>query len=134
MLGSTRRLRAVTMVVVLAAFAGTGLASASAAQAPDPFVGSWTSIDTDGSHQTFDVFGNDRVHRVVLFDDAATGACGGLAATARGFGIVHGNHLQTLLNLSCEGGGRLTNIPLGFDYDAATDTLLDSFGVVWFRA
>ena len=133
MLRTIRRLRAVTLVVMLATVSVTGLASA-AAQTADPFVGSWTSIDVDGSHQTFDVFGNDRVHRVVLFDDAATNACGGLAATARGFGVVHGNHMQTLLNLSCEGGGRLTNISFGFDYVAATDTLIDDSGVVWFRA
>ena len=135
MLSTVRRPRAVRLLVVLSMLTVVGLASASTAASADPFAGHWVSVDTDGSNQTLDVVpaGRGGLHRIVLFDDVATGACGGFPATLHGVGVVSGDHMDTLLNLGCAGGGRITGIGLGFDYRGSSDTLLDGFGVVWFR-
>ena len=58
----------------------------AASAAADAFVGTWTSIDKDGSHQSLFIMGSGARgrHAVFVEDDAATVACGGAPAHAQG--------------------------------------------------
>jgi hypothetical protein len=102
------------------------------------FEGTWISTDPgDDSRQTLVVAAG--VTPTVHFEDALStgGAC--LADpvkvfTADGFGHVAGNRLTVVYP---DGGGcGLMTVQIGpgfFDYDEATDTLLASDGLTWFR-
>jgi hypothetical protein len=105
----------------------------------DVFLGTWTSIDLDGSHQTLDVRGSGQEghHAMFLFDDSATRNCDGTPAHAQGSGVVDGNRLVMTGQLTCVPGGnplRGFQISFGFQYDPGTDTLTDDSGVTWYRA
>jgi hypothetical protein len=110
----------------------------------DPLVGTWVSIDTDGSSQTMNIRAVDGGrYRVVLNDEAAT-VCSGVAATMTGTGRVDEAGLVIAAPvLTCDDGS--TPVPVDGssledavrDYtlihDAETATLADSFGVQWGR-
>ncbi|HEX4896933.1 MAG TPA: hypothetical protein VFV53_01085, partial [Candidatus Limnocylindrales bacterium] len=123
-------LGAMTAAVILG---GGGRPSASTV-----FEGTWTSTDLgDGSRQTLDVGAG--MTPAVHFEDAyATG--GACAAdevkvfTADGRGQIFDNRLA--VTYPAGGGCGLTTVPIEtgvLDYDAATDTLLGSDGLRWFR-
>jgi hypothetical protein len=113
------------------------LVSGTAAAPKDPFTGVWTSIDTDGSNQTISFGGPGSLRFVHYFDDGAS-ACGwpqdNVTATLNGVGTVSGDTLSTDLNGKCNGGSGLDlSSSSTYTYDSTSDTLLDSFGVTWYR-
>jgi hypothetical protein len=125
----------VTLSMLGVAMVGTTTASA----ATDPFVGTWTSIDTDGSHQTLFVMGSGARgrHAVLMEDDAATVACGGGPAHLQGAGRVEGYVLSWSFTVTCPGTGRppfTGRISGSFTYRAGPDTLRDDFGIIWHRS
>jgi hypothetical protein len=112
------------------------LAAPVASAETDVFGGTWTSTDTDGSHQQLDVRGSNPVTRAVsVYDDAAS-ICGGAPARIPGAATIDGETMIMTGVLACIPGG--TPLPgrvtIAFDYDGSTDTLTDEFGVTWFRA
>jgi hypothetical protein len=123
--------------------AGVVLAFTSAVLAPSAMAasgglaGRWTSVDTDGSHQTLDIRGSgSRAYAVVYVDDSATSVCGGAPARISGPGYVDGDSLVAVGVLVCLPGGNVLRerLAIGYQYDAATDTLTDDFGILWHRA
>jgi hypothetical protein len=99
--------------------------------------GTWTSLDTDGSTQTLSITGSgDKAYAMVYGDESATGACNGAPARIVGPGFVDGNVVVFEGTLVCLPGGNpfRSRLTLGFGYDAGSDTLTDSFGIVWHRA
>jgi hypothetical protein len=114
------------------------LVSGTAAKPSDPFTGVWTSVDTDGSNQTISFGGPGSLRFVHYFDDGAS-ACGwpedNVTATMNGIGTVSGDTLTTDLTGQCNGGtgGDLFSDGVTYTYDSSTDTLTDSFGVIWHR-
>jgi hypothetical protein len=105
----------------------------AATAATNAFSGTWTSTDTDGSHQRLDVRGSG-AHAVSLYDDAA-GVCGGAPARIPGTGAVSGELLTMTGVLVCTPGGTpLGRVAIEFNYDSSSDTLTDQFGVTWHRA
>lgn len=112
---------------------------------PAPVVGSWVSIDTDGSSQTMDISVVGANYEIVLNDDAAS-VCSGVPATMTGTGRLD-EEIGLIVNspmLECADG----TVPVAVDgssleaalrdytliHDAPTDTLTDSLGVTWRRA
>jgi hypothetical protein len=125
--------------VLLAAAALTfALASTAAAATPsDPFKGAWTSTDTDGSDQMVS-FGGNGATRAVHYFDAGASVCGWPAvnatATLTGMGVVSGTSLTVEAAGKCNGGsGQPLSSTVTYTYDSGTNTLLDSFGVTWYR-
>jgi hypothetical protein len=111
--------------------------SSTAAASSGALAGTWTSLDTDGSHQTLNVMGSgQRAYSMVYIDDAATGACGGDPARITGPGYVDGDSVFLAGALVCLPGGNefRERIGIRFDYDSGSDTLTDEFGIVWHRA
>ncbi len=113
----------------------------AAAAAPDPFLGTWHSTDTDGSHQTLRIGGGPgSMYRVRYFDDGAS-VCGwslltgGPAASAQGFLTGSGDVLSGEMPVTCLATPHYLFGPaaFAFTYDPGTNTLLDSHGVTWTR-
>ncbi len=105
------------------------------------FSGRWYGFDPappdgDGSFMTLRIVPRDSGYTVTLVDTLATGACSPAAqVTLRGFGEPRGpNLLFTFNRVRCAdgaepqiGGGR-------FAFTMQRDgTLVDSFGITWFR-
>ena len=108
------------------------------------FVGTWVSTDTDGSTQTMEIVhsgGDD--YELVLRDDFTT-ACSGAPATMTGTALPKTDERLVIgqPELTCDNGANprigtpppaeLANFTLALD--TATDELVDSLGVVWWRA
>ena len=121
---------------------GLVLASAAVLLAPaasaagGELAGTWTSTDTDGSHQTLTITGSgQRVYAMTYVDEEATQACGGAQARITGPGHPDESGVLMIGRLVCQPGGDAIGerLVLGFGYDAATDTLTDDFGIEWTR-
>jgi hypothetical protein len=102
-----------------------------------PFQGSWTSTDSDGSHQTLHVSAGSTPS--VVFQDFYASGCdlfGGPSThwTANGQGSVDGDDL--FVDFHKSGCGTFLKGGYGdyWTYEPATDTLLDSVGITWSRA
>ena len=114
--------------------------TAAASASKDAFVGTWTSIDTDGSNQVLFIMGAGARgrHAVMVEDDAATVACGGAPAHVQGSGTVERNVLSWFFTVSSPGTGRPPfhgrTGPGSFTYRSGTDTLIDDAGVIWHRS
>ena len=112
----------------------------AASASNDVFVGTWTSIDTDGSNQVLFIMGSGARgrHAVMVEDDAATVACDGAPAHVQGSGTVERNVLSWFFTVSCPGTGRPPfhgrTGPGSFTYRSGTDTLIDDSGVIWHRS
>jgi hypothetical protein len=108
--------------------------SVVSAAPPDPFTGAWRSIDNDGSNQTLAFGGAGTSRNVFLFDDGAS-ACGWpdvlVSATLRGSGSIVDNTLTVDLDGTCHPGGQ--GIGAIVEFTVVNDTLVDSFGVTWYR-
>lgn len=104
--------------------------------------GVWESTDTDGSAQRLVVAdGPGNTHHVLYVDEGAsvcgTGPRGDLvAATLRGTMTLAGNELGGDLPLVCRTGppALLGVFWLTFTYVPETDTIVDTFGIVWSRS
>ena len=131
-----RALASATTVLVLAPVVAV-LAPSAASAAPGPLAGTWTSTDTDGSHQTLVVTGSgQRAYSLVYTDDAASDACQGNPARLSGPGFVEGADLHMQATLVCLPGGNQIRerLSLTFSYDSATNTLMDDLGIQWSRS
>lgn len=121
---------------VILASASAVLAPTAASAASGALAGTWASLDTDGSNQVLDITGSGRqAYSMVYVDDSATGACDGNPAQLAGPGFVDGSDLLMVATLVCLPGGNVigTRLAINFHYDAGTDTLNDSLGIVWHR-
>lgn len=106
----------------------------------DPFVGTWESIDLDGSAQRMTIQGpEDGIYQIDVFDDGST-VCEGTPATASGTGTLATRTRMTISQTyTCEDGtvhSEIEGIRLddwSLVYDPATDTLVDPTEVVWHR-
>jgi hypothetical protein len=125
--------RAVLSIVagaVLAMLPGTAWASTG------ELAGTWISVDADGSVQTLDITGSgETAYSMVYVDESATGACNGAPARVSGPGFVDGDVVVMFGTLVCLPGGNVfrSRLTLGYEFDPGTDTLTDSFGIVWHR-
>ena len=112
------------------------LAGASAVTAAAPgFAGTWASIDTDGSTQGLAV-GRGANPAVTYLDFyASTCVADGAPAqfVASGRGTVDGDSVWVDFRNGGCGRHRIGPFGLAFEYDAASDTLTDGFGITWFR-
>ena len=121
----------------LAAVLAAGLLGAPASASPGDLAGTWTSVDTDGSNQVLNIRGSGTSsYAIYLFDDSATGACGGSPGKLTGTGALEGSDLATTGTLVCVPGGNPLRfrIEYGFVYSSTDDTLTDDAGVVWSRS
>ena len=128
-------LAAASFAILIAAVLVVG-----AAAAPDPFKGTWYSVDTDTSNQTMRIGGGPgSSYHVRYYDDGAS-VCGwtvgasGPAASANGFLSATGDVLSGSIPVYCLTSPRYLygTSSFTFTYDPATDTLTDSpWGVVW---
>jgi hypothetical protein len=114
-------------LAVLTLAAGSVLAAP-----PDPFSGKWESIDTDGSNQILALGGAGTTRMATLRDDYAS-VCGGGVAIVRGIGIVAGDTMGGTFIPRCANGTPASEVFISWEYDSATNTLTDTFGVVWSR-
>ncbi len=119
-------------------------ASETTAEAPDPtaatgIAGNWYHTDVDGSNvaMTITRIGEDE-YAVYLYDNLAT-ACarfgGATAAEGTGRGQLIGAQMTIQMTAVClnEGRDELARFEVTYTYDAAENTLHDSFGTVWTR-
>jgi hypothetical protein len=106
----------------------------------DPFVGTWESVDLDGSSQRMTIRGPEEgIYQIEVVDDMST-ACGGTPATASGTGtLAAGTRMTISQTYTCEDGTVLREVEgirledWSLVYDPATDTLADPTDVVWHR-
>ena len=120
--------------VAAAALAVGAALAPSASAASSPFVGTWESTDTDGSHQTMRISGSGRGALAVTYlDDDAT-VCGHTPARFAGPGEVDGDTLVARVLLVCTPGGNVFgHIEVVTWYLPGTDQLTEPSGVVWSR-
>ena len=108
-----------------------------------PFVGTWVSIDSDGSSQTMEVLHEAGDEYKLIIRDAFATACSGAPATMTGGGVSATDEQLVFARprLTCDDGARpeigpapqleLANFTL--DLDTEADELVDSLEVVWHR-
>ena len=127
-----RRSFALTGVALSLAVLATPVSAASS-----QFAGIWTSTDTDGSSQMLTVSGGARPS--VVYQDFYASGCDNFGGPAThwvgaGRGEVDGDTLWVEFHKS--GCGTFLQGGYGdfYEYDSGTDTLVDSFGIVWSRA
>lgn len=126
---------AIALSVILAS--GSAALAPAASAASGALAGTWTSVDSDGSNQTLDIKGSGlNVYAMVYFDESATSACGGNPARLSGPGYVDGDDILLVGPVVCLPAGNpyRTRLAITFHYNANTDTLTDTFGIVWHRA
>lgn len=112
---------------------------------PSPFLGTWVSIDDDGSTQTATIeVSTDSAVEIVVLDDFAS-VCSGSSSTMTGTGAFEGDNELVFPSpvLTCDDGSvpeALSGPPLEeqlrnftFEFDPQTDTLTDNLGFEWNR-
>lgn len=102
----------------------------------DVFDGTWTSTDTDGSHQVLTVRGSGPGRRAVALSDDAASVCGGEPARVSGSATVDGTTLVLRGAVTCHPGGNPFRGPVTITWvtGLTTGTLVDEFGVTWERS
>jgi hypothetical protein len=131
---------AVTLLVVAGCGIPGPIATSTKVPLPTPtisaFAGRWDSTDMDQSHQTLaiaDSSPGSGILDVSYTDDSAT-VCGGRPASASGTGTATAVKLVVTLTAYCLNPKTLWgDAPYTFNYDKPTDTLTDSYSVVWHR-
>jgi len=119
--------------MLLAAVLVSLAAAAAVAAGSDPFSGTWTSTDLDGSNQRITITAaGSGVWQWDFYDDRAT-SCGGAPAKGSGSGTVSGNTLAGSTTISCDPGPTLGTFGTRFTLDPGTGKLTDGFGVIWSR-
>jgi hypothetical protein len=114
--------------LLLASMLPIGLAPTVIAAGSDPFKGSWSAIDGDGSRMSVSFSGNGATRTVTLFDDRAT-CLGGDSMTVSGSGTIIGNAISGSLQLTDECGGEIS---FAYTHDASAGTLWDGT-LTWYR-
>ena len=111
-------------------------AAALAAPSASPFAGTWVSTDTDGSSQLLLIAGGG--HPSVVYQDFYASGCDRFAGpdthwVGAGTGSIEGDTIYVDFHKS----GCGTFLQGGYSdwlvYDSGSDTLVDSFGIVWTR-
>lgn len=129
-----RRSILVAAALLLLAIGATPVSAASPATS---FTGNWTSTDFDGSSQTLTVSGG-KVPSVTFQDFYASGCDNdGVPTThwtASGRGSVDGDTLWITYHKSGCGAFLQGGYEDVYTYDAGSDTLIDSVGIIWYRA
>jgi hypothetical protein len=151
--GRNRRIGTAALALAVAAAGIGGLVRAfspsrdpvPADEPKTPFVDTWVSTDQDGSTQTMKIRASGQgAYEIVVHDDAAS-VCSGAPSTMTGTGRLDGAMELVIPSplLTCDEGSdpqiqsgppleeQLRN--LTFAHDPESDTLTDSFGVVWSR-
>lgn len=132
------KIRRLLIVGVAAAIVGAMPAAVAAGNPPDPFSGSYRSIDADGSNQLVSfggpMSGQYASYRAVLYlDDSAT-ICGGDRAIAKGVGAIDGNSIGVAFEVSCRSvANHVGDDFIIFTFDPSAGTLTDKYGIVWRR-
>ena len=113
------------------------VAPATASAASDAFRGTWTSTDVDGSSQWLAIGGSGSagLHSVRGSSTTRPHRVCGLPASVAGQGSTAGDTLTMTGVLTCRPGGNPLRfrITVEFVYSPGSDTLADSFGVIWQR-
>lgn len=109
---------------------------ATALAAGSPFKGVWTSTDDDGSSQLLTISAG--LTPAVVYQDFYASGCdrfGGPAVhwVAAGAGEVDGDTMLVSFHKSGCGTFHMGGYDDVWTYDAGSDTLEDSFGIVWSR-
>jgi len=119
--------------ILLAVIVGGVTAAATAS----PFAGRWTSTDPDdGSSQALMVSAGSTPS--VTFQDYYASSCANHGSpatqwTSAGRGEVDADTLYVHFHKSGCGSFNIGQYDDWYAYDAGTDTLMDSFGIVWQR-
>jgi hypothetical protein len=131
-------MRAISVIGGIALLS-VAFATSAAAAPSDPFIGHWTSTDTDGSQQMLSFGGGGSTRMVSYFDDGAS-VCGWeaggipISATIHTTGSIDGDTLTSSETIGrCSTGGTFPVGEATYTYNSADNTLLDSFGVTWNR-
>ena len=99
----------------------------------DPFVGGWRSVDTDGSHQSLQVEPLGAGYDAAYYRDSFATVCEGEPARIWARMRVDGDVMKGSGDLRCQNGINF-HLDVGrYVYDPGSDTLVDSFGIVWVR-
>jgi hypothetical protein len=125
-----------TLIATVIMIGATLLSGSAQAASDSPFLGTWTSVDTDGSNQWLRINGGGSDnYAMFLYDDSAS-VCGGAPARFTGSGTADGDTLIFGGTLTCAGGGNVIRerLALEFELDSGADTLTDFSGVVWQRS
>lgn len=120
---------------VLAALATTVLSGPAGARpaADDPFGGTWTSTDLDGSRQELHVArGATPGTWWVQLADEKSGLCANNRVYGSGLGQLTGGKLTGALDLVCPSGTKTPGVPFSFT-SKAQNVLVDGLGVTWSR-
>jgi hypothetical protein len=124
-------------IAIAAAMLLAVIVSSAATAATSPFSGRWTSTDPgDGSFQVLLISAGSAPS--VTFEDYYASSCAnhGSPAThwvSAGGGEVDGDTLYVSFHKSGCGSFSIGAYEDWYTYDAGTDTLTDSFGIVWER-
>ncbi|MDH3944268.1 MAG: hypothetical protein OEV06_09275 [Anaerolineae bacterium] len=108
----------------------------------DPFRGSWTATDIDGSSMFMNIGGGGGMYRLFLYDDGGT-VCNAadpfeFAASARGMGSASGANSisgswDVVVCYYSPAEVVLEDVPFSFTYLPGADQLTEPSGVVWSR-
>ena len=111
------------------------LVAATALGAASAFKGQWTSTDTDGSFQLLLVSSGSSPS--VVYQDFSASTCARFGPSthwvASGSGSVEGNDLFVHFHHSGCGTFTIGEYDDFWTYAPGSDTLIDSFGIVWTR-
>lgn len=130
------------IVITAALLLALALGNSNVFAASDPFIGSWESIDSDGSYQILTIGGGPGASYHVRYYDYGATICGLgpggeflYAASAQGVITDSGSGLTGTLAVYCRSSPPTFwgNADFHFGYNAATDTLTDGFGITWTR-
>jgi hypothetical protein len=98
----------------------------------DPFTGTWSTIDIDGSLMKVSFSGTGVARDVAMVDLRAT-VCGGGTWTGAGPGTVDGDSIFVEGSASCVDGEKNVNFTPTWTYDGSSRTLQDPDGLRWTR-
>jgi len=123
----TRRLPALVAGVFLIAVSAGSAAAAGA----DPFRGTWSAIDADGSRMALAFSGSGTTRGVAVTDYRAT-SCGGEPYDLDGIGTISGNDIHVVGLAGCRSTGLVDPADATYAYDSGNGSLFDGF-VSWYR-
>ena len=108
----------------LAATVLVAVSAAATAAASDPFRGTWSTIDIDGSRMTVSFTGKGGSRSFTLVDDRAT-VCGGDPQVVSGTGAVSGDRIDVEAIARCAGASDGEPFAVTYFHDAELRSLFD---------
>lgn len=100
---------------------GTPVASLPGSEA-DPFTGTWSTLDEDGSQMTLNFEGAGASRRARIVDLRAT-VCGGEAHLLEGTGTIDGDSIHVIGAAGCSGEPQDEPFTAVYTYDAPSGTI-----------